>query len=434
MCCNALSGASLLISLLIFFFLFVIILVDETSLDFVEDNLMGSLEGFFEAFLETGVAGGSLCLLLTSSLGSLLNKSSSAGLSAGLDSGSLGGTESLGSRVEFLHHNLVLERVLLTLGCLLSADLLHAELGLDLVRVDDSSEVGAGHHVSSKLEALLLLASFTVGTEESVQLLEGVLCEDDETAEMTTRGELEKVQSLHVAGVNTGEVSGSLLDEVVLFTVDDQRTTLEDEAAVAHLSSSRSELLGRASAGEVTTEANVTEALEELRGLLNVKAVDDERELGHIINFVTTGHDEGTAGSSGESRSNSVSLLVGVNLSLPLSPDLEGSEHATLAALVTESTLAGTVSTGTRDTGNTGDGTTSTPRLGGVLVAGVPEDTATLSSVLGHVGVAELNDIISDGSSEDGGHLAGASDLLRLGSVHANSRTGSHSVWNKYGV
>ena len=64
------------------------------------------------------------------------------------------------------------------------------------------------------------------------------------------------------------------------------------------------------------------------------------------------------------------------------------------------------MSTGTRDTGNTCDGTTSTPRLGGVLVAGVPEDTATLTSVLGHVGVAELNDIISDGGREDSWHLA----------------------------
>ena len=121
---------------------------------------------------------------------------------------------------------------------------------------------------------------------------------------------------------------------------------------------------------------------------------------------MTTGHDEGTAGSSGESRSNSVSLLVSVNLSLPLSPDLEGSEHATLAALVTESTLTRAVSTGTGDTGDTCDGTTSTPRLGRVLVAGVPEDTATLTSILGHVGVAELNDIISDGGRKDGWHLA----------------------------
>jgi hypothetical protein len=40
-----------------------------------------------------------------------------------------------------------------------------------------------------------------------------------------------------------------------------------------------------------------------------------------------------------------------------------------------------------------------------VLVTSVPENGMTLSSILGHVGVAELNDIISDGGSENGWHL-----------------------------
>ena len=92
---------------------------------------------------------------------------------------------------------------------------------------------------------------------------------------MTARGKLKKVQSLHAAGVDTGEVSGSLLDEAVFFTVDDQRTTLEDKAAVAHLSRSRTELFGGTRAGEVTTEANVVKALKELGSLLNVEAVND---------------------------------------------------------------------------------------------------------------------------------------------------------------
>jgi hypothetical protein len=42
---------------------------------------------------------------------------------------------------------------------------------------------------------------------------------------------------------------------------------------------------------------------------------------------------------------------------VPLAPDLGGSEHATGTALVTEGSLTGTVSTTTRDTGNTGDST-----------------------------------------------------------------------------
>merc|ERR1712117_780764 len=96
------SGASLFI----FFFLIILLLVDKTSLDFVEDNLMGGLEGFFETFFEGSVAG----------------------LSAGFNSCCFRFTKSLGGRVKNLHESLVLKRVLLALGCLLSANLLHAEL------------------------------------------------------------------------------------------------------------------------------------------------------------------------------------------------------------------------------------------------------------------------------------------------------------------
>jgi hypothetical protein len=53
---------------------------------------------------------------------------------------------------------------------------------------------------------------------------------------------------------------------------------------------------------------------------------------------------------------------------VPLAPDLGGSEHTTGAAHVTERSLTGTVCTSTRDTGNTGNGTSSTPGLSRCLV------------------------------------------------------------------
>jgi hypothetical protein len=51
-----------------------------------------------------------------------------------------------------------------------------------------------------------------------------------------------------------------------------------------------------------------------------------------------------------------------------------------------------------------------------VLVTGLPEETVSLSSVLGHVGVNELDGVISDGGSEDGGHgdLADNGSILRV--------------------
>ena len=415
------TSASLLLLILI-----VVILADETGLDFVEDNLVSVSEGLLESLVESSLAGSSLGLLGTTLLGSLLLNSSSASSLASGNSLLFGGASGLGVRVESLHSGLVLKRVLLALGGDVGVDTLHAELGLDLIGVDDSSEVSARHHVSSELESTLLDTSLSVGTEDVIELLEGILGEDDKSSKMTTRGELEEIQSGDVASVDAGKISGGRLDLAVLVTVDDQRSLAEGETRVSHLALASAGSLGGADTGEVTSTTNVVEALEESSSLLLVEAVDDERKLGHIIDLMTTGHDEGTASGGGESGGNSVSLLVGVNLSLPLSPDLEGSEHATLTAHVTEGTLAGTVSTGARDSWDSSDGATSTPGFGGVLVTGVPEDGMSLSSVLGHVGVAELDEIISDGSSEDGRHVGGASNLLSVGGVHADGRTGSH--------
>ena len=393
---------------------------------------MGNAERFLETLFESVVTLGADSLLLLASLGSLLLESGGAGSLASLDSLLFGSASGLGVRVESLHESLVLKRVLLALGGDVGVDALHAELGLDLVGVDDSGEVSAGHHVSAELESTLLHTSLSVGTEDVVEGLEGVLGEDNKSTEVTTWGELEEIQAGDVARIDTWHVSGRLLNLEVSITVDDEGSLAESETRVSHLALASASVLGGTDTGEIASTAEVVEALEESSGLLLVKAVNNERKLGHIVDFVATGHDKGTASGGGESRGNSVSLLVGVNLSLPLSPDLERSEHATLAAHVTEGTLAGTVSTGARDSWDSSDGTTSTPGFSGVLVASVPEDGMSLSSVLGHVGVAELDDIISDGGREDGGHSGGSGNSLSVGSVHADGRTGSHYC-KKYG-
>ena len=413
-------------SLLLFVFLFVALLVDETGLDFVENGLVSVFEGLLETLVESDLALGPLGLLGSASLGPLLLEGLGAGLLASLDGLLLGGAGGLGVRVESLHESSVLKRVLLALGGAVCVDALHAELGLDLVGVDDSGKVSARHHASAKLEAALLDASLSVGAEDVVELLKGVLGEDHQAAEVTTWGKLEEIQTRDVAGVNTWQVSGGLLDLTVLITVDDQRSLSHGEARVSHFTLSSAGALGGANAGEIASNTKVIEALEETSSLFFVEAVDNERKLGHIVDLVATGHHKGTASSSGESGGNSVSLLVGVDLSLPLSPDLERGEHAALAAHVTEGTLAGTVSTRARDSWDSSDGATGTPRLGGVLVASVPVDSMSLSSVLGHVGVAELDEIISDGGREDGGHVSGTGNSLGISSVHTDGRTGSH--------
>ena len=87
-----------------------------------------------------------------------------------------------------------------------------SELGLDLIRVDDSGKIGASHHSSSEVVSRLLDSSMSEASEDVVKLLEGILGEDKESSEMSTWGELEDVESADVASVNTWEIPGGSLD------------------------------------------------------------------------------------------------------------------------------------------------------------------------------------------------------------------------------
>lgn len=49
------------------------------------------------------------------------------------------------------------------------------------------------------------------------------------------------------------------------------------------------------------------------------------------------------------------------------------------------------------------------------------EDSMSLSSVLVHVGVNELDDIVSDGGGEDGGHGDGAGNFGAILGVYADN-------------
>jgi len=70
---------------------------------------------------------------------------------------------------------------------------------------------------------------------------------------------------------------------------------------------------------------------------------------------------------------------------------------------VAEGTLAGAVGTTSTNTGDTGDGTTSTPGFGTGLVAGSLTDGVGLSTVLGNLIVDEVDNVGPDRGLEDGG-------------------------------
>ena len=91
---------------------------------------------------------------------------------------------------------------------------------------------------------------------------------------------------------------------------------------------------------------------------------NDEGDFKDFFDAVTTCEDErGNSGGS-NGRGDSVSFLIEIDLDMPFSPCLGGSETTSTTAHVTKGSLARAVSSSTTDTRNTSDSSSSTPRFG----------------------------------------------------------------------
>ena len=235
------------------------------------------------------------------------------------------------------------------------------ELGLNLIRVDDSGEVSAFHGGTVKSVSSLLDTSLGGGTEDGIKSGEGGRSVDNESSEVTTGGEHEEVKSVDVARVNSGHVSGVLVDVRVVVVVDDEGTLSHGESGVSELTLTVSGGLGSTDSVEIGSTSNGDERSEHGTGGLSGVDVGNEGELGDGVDSVSSGEDEGSASGGSEARGDGGSLLVGVNLSVPFSPDFEWSEHSGLSAHVTESSLSCSGSTGSRDSWNSCDGSTGSP-------------------------------------------------------------------------
>ena len=362
-------------------------------------------------------------------LGSLLLDGSGSGYLSGSLGLNFGSNGSLGVGVNLLHHLSVLKRVLLGLIVSSGGSLDFSKSGLNLVGVNNSSEVSTFHGGTVESASSLLDTSLSGGSEDVVKSSEGGRSVDNESSEVTTRGELEEVKSVDVASVNSGQVSRVLVN-VGIFIVEDKEGSLSHgESGVSEFTLTGSHVLGSTDSSEISGGTESLESGEHgTGGLVRVK-VGNHGEFGDGVNSVSSGENEGSASGGSEASSDGVSLLLGVDLSVPFSPGSEGSEHATLSAHVTESGLSSSGGTRSGNSGNTSDSTSSTPRLGGVLMSLLVENTVSLTSVLSHVGVAEGNDIISDGSRENGGHsgLSGDGNNLLFSSVYGANGAGGHS-------
>jgi len=225
--------------------------------------------------------------------------------------------------------------------------LLVSDGALDGIGVDDLSNIGVGEDSSVEVISGLALGSNSVSTEKFIEGLESRFSPDDESSEVTTGSELSKVKSVNVSDFNTGKVSNSSEESDVLVAVDKEGSSSESVSSVSELTLTRSNNL---SVGNSFNIFVGTESLQESNGILSLFntfefIINNQRKIGDILDSVTSGEDQRSDSGSSKSSSDGMSLLLDVDLSVPSSPGLEGSEHATLSYGVSEGTLSASVGT-----------------------------------------------------------------------------------------
>jgi len=318
-----------------------------------------------------------------------------------------------GIGVKLLHHAVVLERVLLLLVVENLDGLLGAENLLDGVGVDQTRDV-AGRDDSSVEQVVLSSRAGSLGRAELLlELDEGRAGVDDEASNLASGSEVADIQTLDVQGGNAGDVSEGADEVGGLVVDDDEGTSSELVSSVSLLSVAGSEGSGLNASLDIFVG---TESLKNGDGVLGLgdlasEVVEDERELGNLQDAVTAGKDQRRNGGGGDGAGQGVSSLTQVDLSVPSSPGLEGEGETTLATHVSEGTLAGSVSSGTADSGNASNGATSSPGFGRVLHTGLGVDSVSLTGIFSQIVVDKLDDIVSNGSVEDAGKADFRQDL-----------------------
>jgi len=327
----------------------------------------------------------------------------------------------LGIGVELHHDTEVVQRVLLA-GQGDGSRLLGAEGRLDFVRVDDAANLGIGEDGAGKSVLDLVVSGALVGTIDGVKLLEGIRGPDDEATNVASRGKAEEVESVDVGKLDAGNVAESS-GQGGGFVVDEDGAEALDITSSSHLALSGADLLGVDDTLNVGVSVDVLQESNSLGGLVDGVdglVVNNERDLGDLVDAVTTGHDEGGDGRGSNGRDQSISALVDVDLSVPSSPDLSGGKHTSTTAHVTEGSLAGSVGTTSRNTRNTSNGTTSSPGLSRGLGTSVLADSVGLTLVLAHASENIMNNVRTNGGCEHGGEVHVFLDFVLGSSPNTN--------------
>lgn len=308
--------------------------------------------------------------------------------------------------VQLFHEVGILERVLLVLDVDDLVLLGSSDNRLDFIGIDDPGQISVTHHCSVHLVSLLIKGLLRLASEESIEGRESTLGPDDESSQLASGSQLQKVHSVHVAHVHSRHVPEGLQHLHIVIGVDDQRSSPLLEPSVPHLSFTSPQLLALDYSDHIVIDV---ESLQEGNGFLGLfdafqSVFDYQRQFGDVLHLVSSGKHQRSHSGGSNSSSSGMSPLLNVHLPVPSSEGLQGSKHSSLPDHVSESSLSGSAGTGSTDSGNSGYSSSGSPRLSTVSHACLVIYSMSLSLVLGQVGVYEMYDIISDGSSEYSGH------------------------------
>jgi len=310
----------------------------------------------------------------------------------------------LGVRVEFEHYPQVLQRILLQYS---AVDLLVrcAKCLLDLFALQNPAQVCVGHLVHWQVVAGFQGGRFTPGAVQLIQLAEGTLGPDAEASNMTTRGEPQEVQFVHVLQSDAWDISEGFCDTGVL-VVDDAWPSALDASAIPHLTLTGTHALGGVHLLDVIPGFKLLQQKHCLLGLLVALnfVFNHQWDLWDFLNAVSLGHHKCRNGRGSQGRADGIALLGCVDPAVPAAPGLSGGKHTTSTTHISKSTLARAVSTTTSHTRDTGHSSSCTPGLCTGLVACQFADCIGLATVLAHVGVNKIHNIRANWSLEHSRH------------------------------
>jgi len=139
--------------------------------------------------------------------------------------------------------------------------------------------------------------------------------------------------------------------------------------------------------------------------ILNIMEIiiNYQRNTWYLINSMSPCLNQRKNSRSCQSRANSISLLVNINLSMPSSPCLEWGKHSTFSCHVTKGGLSSSLGATTSYSWNSCYGSTWSPGDGSVPHTSEWVNSSWLSSVLGNVVVDEMDYVGANWWFEDSG-------------------------------